>query len=104
MDYNKLYHLTKENLFTDLLLTLKDDTTEIIINVNKNILYSSCIYFEKLLMNFKEQTLNNITIQVPNANICYDIIMLFYHKKLIQQIILFGNINWNLLNVMIFLY
>jgi WD40 repeat protein len=81
MDYNKLYSLSKEKLFTDLELTLIDEFNEITINVHKYILYSSCIYFEKLLTNFKEANSNLITIEVPNAYVSYDIIMGFYQQK-----------------------
>jgi len=82
MDYNKLYLLTQEKLFTDLILTLCDNINHnITINVNKNVLYASCIYFEKLLTNCKEKNLNNITINVHNVYVAYDIIMTFYGQK-----------------------
>ena len=75
MNYVKLHNLT------DLTLTLFDGINKISINVHKNILYSSCIYFEKLLTNCKEKNSNNITINVPNTHLSYDIIMSFYHQK-----------------------
>jgi hypothetical protein len=82
MDYNKLYSLTQEKLFTDLVLTLCDTHNQLIIHVNKNILYSSCPYFEKLLTNFTEKNLNSITINVPNACVANDFIMTFYNQEI----------------------
>ena len=81
MDFDKLYQLAKENIFTDLSLILTDDSNKININVHKNILYSSCVYFEKLLTNMKEKDANNIIIHVPNAYIAHDIILSFYNQK-----------------------
>lgn len=43
------------HLFADLSLTLKDDNNEITPHVHKLILYSHCIYLEKLLTNCKEK-------------------------------------------------
>src|SRR6202453_204535 len=82
MDFIKLYNTIDNNLFIDLSLTLIDANHEIKINLHKIILYSSCIYFEKLLTNCKEKYLNEITIDVPNAFIVYDIIMSFYRQKM----------------------
>jgi WD40 repeat protein len=82
MNYDKLYSFIQNNLFTDLVLTLHDDTHQLIINVNKNILAASCIYFEKLFTNCKEKTLNNITVEVPNVYVTNDIIMSFYGQEI----------------------
>lgn len=69
------------NLFDqDLILTIIDDNRQLVIGVNRSLLRSSCPYFEKLLTNFKEKNLNEITIKVPNASITKDIIMIFYKK------------------------
>ena len=81
MNSDKLYYYVKEKLFVDLTLTLIDGTNEITINVHKNILSCACIYFEKLLTNFKEKNSNNITITVPNTHVSYDIIISFYNIK-----------------------
>jgi WD40 repeat protein len=82
MNFDKLYSLTQDKLFTDLSLILIDPSNNhITIDVNKNILYASCIYFEKLLTNFKEKNSNGITIEVSNAYVMYDIIMTFYNQK-----------------------
>ena len=81
MNFHKLYQAVNDELFTDITLTLIDSTNKITMDLHKIILYSSCIYFEKLLTNFKEKHLNEITIQVPNAFVCYDIIMSFYGQK-----------------------
>ena len=67
--------------FVDSLLTLTDKNNKITIATHKIILYNSCIYFKKMLTNFKEKDSNSITIQVPNVNISYDIIISFYHEK-----------------------
>src|ERR1700678_3566293 len=81
MDSNKLCDAINNHLFIDLVLTLKDNISEITMNLHKIILYSSCIYFEKLLTTCKERNLDKITIFVPNAFVIYDIIMSFYHQN-----------------------
>ena len=81
MDFHKLYQTINDELFTDITLILSDANNEIAIDLHKNILYSSCIYFEKLLTNFKEKHLDQIRIEVPNAFVCYDVIMSFYGQK-----------------------
>jgi len=64
-----------------LTLVLCDKNNRLIIHVNKNILYSSCIYFEKLLDKFQEKNSNSITIEVSNAYVAYDVIMSFYGQE-----------------------
>ncbi len=81
MNYDKAYDLVKNNHFCDLKLTIDDGTNKFVINVHKIILYSSCIYFEKLLM-FGENQLNDISMMVPNACVIRDIIMNFYGQKI----------------------
>ncbi|ANB50964.1 putative BTB/POZ domain-containing protein [Powai lake megavirus] len=81
MNYDKAYNLVKNNNFTDLKLTIEDDANKFVINVHKIILYSSCIYFEKLLT-FGENQLDDISITVPNAYVTRDIIMNFYGQKI----------------------
>ena len=70
MDFHKLYQAVNDELFTDVTLTLIDANNEITMDLHKVILYSSCIYFEKLLTNFKEKQPNEIKIEVPNAFVC----------------------------------
>src|SRR3990172_6759553 len=82
MDYHKLYSSLKENLFTDLTIVLIDGNHHLTSHLHKIILYSSCIYFEKLLTNCREKNANSITISVLNVDVIYDIIMSFYGKKL----------------------
>src|SRR3972149_5336993 len=82
MDYHKLYGSLKENLFTDLTIILMDGNHHLTIDLHKIILYSSCIYFEKLLTNCREKNANSITIIVPNVDVVYDIIMSFYGQKI----------------------
>src|SRR3990170_8797570 len=85
MDYQELYNSLKENLFTDLSLKLVDQNNTITIRLHKIILYSSCVYFRKLLTSCRERNLNEITIQVPNTFIMHDIIMSFYGQKMNSQ-------------------
>ena len=75
---DKLQYALDNQIFTDLKLTLQDDHHEITLYVHKIILYSKCVYFEKLLTNCKEKYLDDISISVPNAFVCHDIIMSFY--------------------------
>ena len=51
---NKLQYALDNKLFTDLTLTLQDDHNEITCCVHKIILYSNCIYFEKLLLTVRK--------------------------------------------------
>ncbi|AVL94425.1 putative BTB/POZ domain-containing protein [Moumouvirus australiensis] len=80
MNYNKAYELVKNNQFSDLELTINDSVNKLVVNVHKIILYSSCIYFEKILT-FGKNYPNNIEILVPNTFVIYDIIMSFYKQK-----------------------
>src|SRR5918996_6184989 len=80
MDRIELYYAQNNEIFTDLILILIDDHDEIIINLHKIILYSSCIYFKKLLT--KEKDSKKITMKVSNVYIYYDTIMLFYGQKM----------------------
>ena len=81
MDLTELYDAFNNEILTDITLILTDEKTEIKVKLHKIILYSSSIYFKKLLTNFKEKNLNEITITVPNAYVTYDIIMTFYGQK-----------------------
>jgi len=81
MDFNELYESFLNNVLTDINIVLADDEREISMQLHKIILYSSCIYFKKLLTNFKEENSNNITVNVSNAYVAYDMIMLFYGQK-----------------------
>lgn len=66
-------------------LVLTDNNEEVVIdNLSKNTLKSSSKYFEKLLINFKEQSADKITITVPDkcTNATHDIIMSFFNKHL----------------------
>lgn len=83
MENTNNYLTTENDLFTDLALTLYNDSDgdEITINVHKIILYKRCDYFKKLLTNCREKNSNKITIWVPNVYIARDIIMSFYNNK-----------------------
>lgn len=78
MDIIKKLPQYATDIFSDLKLTLEDATAQITIDVHKIILYRACVYFEKLLTSFREKDLEEFTIGVPNAYVCYDIIMGFY--------------------------
>lgn len=78
---NDYYSVTKDKLFTDLALTLYDDTNEITINLHKIILYIRCIFFKKLLTSCCEKILNEIKIWVPNVYVARDIIISFYDNN-----------------------
>ncbi len=82
MNLEKIYLTAKDGIFSDLKLILKDQNSEIIMNVHKHMLYACSPYFEKLLTNCKEANMNEITIIVPNASVCYIIIMSFYGKNI----------------------
>lgn len=62
----------------DLILTLVDQHNEITIDLHKKVLSTACIYFEKLFTTCREKFMEEITIYVPNAFVCYDCIMSFY--------------------------
>ena len=81
MDLAELYDAFNNEILNDITLTLTDKKTELVVKLHKIILYSSSIYFKKLLTNFKEKDLNEITIIVPNVYVTYDIIMTFYGQK-----------------------
>lgn len=81
MNFEDLHSLIEKKLYVDLVLVLKDECDEIIIDLHKNILYSSCIFFKKLLTSCKEKTSNKIIVYVPNVYAAYDTIMLFYKHK-----------------------
>ncbi|QGR53563.1 btb/poz domain-containing protein [Moumouvirus maliensis] len=80
MDYDKAYELVKNNQFCDLELIINDGVNKLVVNVHKIILYSSCVYFEKILT-FGKNYPNTIEILVPNTFVIYDIIMSFYKQK-----------------------
>ncbi|AQN68651.1 BTB and WD40 domain containing protein [Saudi moumouvirus] len=80
INFNKLWSFTSEQIFTDLVLIIKDDKEVITINLHKNILAASSPYFMEILNN--AQTEKYLTIFVPNAKICYNIISDFYGQKI----------------------
>lgn len=81
----KLQDSFSKSLFTDLELTItnenRNNNNNITIKVHKNILHTSCPFFEKLLTSFKEKDQSKITIVVPNASVTCDIIKSFYGFK-----------------------
>ncbi|QGR54325.1 btb/poz domain-containing protein [Moumouvirus maliensis] len=83
MDYDKLYYYFCNNIFTDVSLILIDEENEIIFNAHKNVLSSSCEYFEKMFTNenFLENNSKNIKIYVPNVYVTKDIINKFYKQE-----------------------
>lgn len=85
MDSLSTWQLYQSKLFTDVRIILQDhlSSESITMDLHKCILYSSgSKYFQKLLTtNFKEKDKSELIIQVPNTNICKDIIESFYHKS-----------------------
>jgi WD40 repeat protein len=68
---------------TNVLLKIKDGHNNFETTINKNILCSSCVFFEKLLNDdFMEKKLNKIKINVPNSLISSDIILSFTGKEI----------------------
>lgn len=82
MDKQSLQQLYDSKLFTDIKLTLKDETSSIELNLHRNILYvSGSKYFQKLLTTeFQEKDKSEITILIPNASVCRYLIESFYQK------------------------
>lgn len=82
MDLTLLYEEFYQNkILTDLELTIQDTDDNIVINVHKLVLCLSSPFFRALLcLSFKEQQQDRITVTVPNAAVCYDIIMSFYGR------------------------
>lgn len=80
MSRKKILHNIEKYLSHDIILNLADDNNKVIISAHKIVLCSECIYFEKLFANFKEKTMSEISIKVPNASVCYDIIRSFYEE------------------------
>ena len=79
---SRLEKTYRENIFADLVLILSDDTCSITINVHKHILYASgSDYFCALLTRFKDKDSHQLSIVVPCAPICKDIIESFYGIK-----------------------
>ena len=68
---------------TIILLKIADGHNNFEISMNKNILYSSCLFFKKLLENdFLEKNLNKIKINVPDSIISSDIILSFTGREI----------------------
>ncbi|BCS83707.1 putative BTB/POZ domain-containing protein [Cotonvirus japonicus] len=81
MNSNKLLNTYTDKLFCDLKLTIIDDDQQsITIDTHKIILYTNCPYFEKLLL-FNDKNCTEKTINVPNTQICCNIIESFYSEK-----------------------
>jgi hypothetical protein len=82
MDLEKYYFALKNCLFTDLNLTIINNSkNQIDVDLHKIILYSWCPYFQKLLTSCIEALSNEILIKVPDANVIYDLIMSCYGQK-----------------------
>ncbi|AGF84855.1 hypothetical protein QJ854_gp927 [Moumouvirus goulette] len=79
MDFKLLKQDLDDKLFTDLSLILSDDNNTITIDVHKIVLYSSCIYFRKLLT-FGKTKEKIIKINVPDVFVSKNIIESFYDR------------------------
>lgn len=77
---NQTTKLFNNKLFSDLTLNLVNDSSSIVtkLYLHKNILWSKCSYFTKILTSCKEQNSNEITMYVKNPTIMTDIIASFY--------------------------
>ncbi|BCS83742.1 putative BTB/POZ domain-containing protein [Cotonvirus japonicus] len=80
MNSERLMKSYIDKVFCDLKLTIVDDDQAITIDTHKIILYTCCPYFEKLLL-FNDKNCTEKTINVPNAQMCHDIIESFYSEK-----------------------
>ncbi len=83
MDATMLYQeFYQKKILTDLTLTIKDDDDTIVIDVHKLVLCAYSPYFHRLFCrSFKESKVDKLSITVPNAAVCYDIIMAAYHQQ-----------------------
>lgn len=77
--------LLRNDLFIDLVLTLRDDENQITHKFHKIILYMHSEYFRTLFTMFQEKTLKEVNLYVPNCYVSYDIIMSFYGLKTNQS-------------------
>ncbi|BCS82721.1 BTB/POZ domain and WD-repeat protein [Cotonvirus japonicus] len=75
---DKIQICRTDKLFCDLFLELDDGITVKNISVHKLILYSNSPYFEKMLTNFRESSVDKIPIKVINVEVACDIINGFY--------------------------
>lgn len=80
MDLDKLYQDLTNKEFTDVKLILLDKCQSIIIDVHKVILAFSSNYFHRIFNFGMEKNLKEITINVPDSKITYDMIVSFYGK------------------------
>ena len=56
-------------------LTLQDDDTNVLVmDLERDSLRETCIYFKKMLANFQEKDKSTITMRVPNAGVMYEVI------------------------------
>ncbi|AUV58060.1 BTB POZ domain-containing protein [Bandra megavirus] len=66
--------------FSDITLEITDNNNTIMLPFYRIILYNSSEYFKKLLTSFMEKDLKQVKINVPNADIAYNIITNFIEK------------------------
>ena len=94
MNPNNLLNAIEKYIPSDILLILSDKINTITMDAHKIILFSHCIYFEKLFTNFAAhdlktisacvncgiKTIYKIEINVSSAYICYDVFQSFYGR------------------------
>lgn len=73
----KIGELGQQKFLSDLTLTIKDESTTLVMSLHKFVLYCGAPYFEKLLTKL-DADISATTITVPNAIIVRDIILSFY--------------------------
>jgi BTB/POZ domain len=79
-NYDKLVYSVEKSRYTDIILLLKDGTSQLAMNLHKIILHTYSPYFEKLLSSLKEKDKQCIELTVRNIHVAYDAIMLLYRK------------------------
>lgn len=78
--YNKFNEFRKENLFTDVIITLVDNNDTIDLNLHKIVLVNNSAFFKEKLI--KKYHKNKFTIKVPNVKIMKNMILSFYGEKI----------------------
>nr|WBF71168.1 BTB POZ domain-containing protein [Megavirus caiporensis] len=72
--------------FSDITLEIVDNKTTIMLPFYRIILYNSSEYFKKLLTSFMEKDSKQVRINVPNADIAYNIITNFIEKYSLESV------------------
>lgn len=83
MDLNKLLNDLSDKYYTDVQITLTDeDSNTKTLDLHKNVLASSSIFFDKLFKFNNNKNKTNYDVHVENIDVAMDIIMSFYGKEI----------------------